>query len=318
MKSALQKGAKEAAATVNRTRNVTVEWRDGKVEKINEATTRRLTLQLYVDGRYSQVSSSDLRPEALDDLHRRLDHHDPGPRRGPLPLPPRPRPLRGPGRGGPPARGPGLPDRHPRAAPRGHAADGGGRAGGEGRRGHPLRLHQLRRHADGELPRRLQRLRGSAGRHGVLRVCRGQREGRGRPTARGLRLRRRSLPGRGPGGRGRGPRGGRAGDLPPRGEEAALGGDDAGRRQPRRGAADGGARGPADGRRAAAEALVPRGPPGPDHRQPVARRRRRPARPEEPSAPGSTTPRASPRGSGRSSTRASCAATTSTPTTGRS
>jgi PmbA protein len=65
MKAALEKGAKEAAATVSRTRNVAVEWRDGKVEKINEATTRRLTLQLYVDGRYSQVSSSDLRPEAL-------------------------------------------------------------------------------------------------------------------------------------------------------------------------------------------------------------------------------------------------------------
>ena len=66
MKSALAKGAKEAAATFNRSRNVSLEWRDGKVEKINEATTRGLTLQLYVDGRYSQVSSSDLRPEALD------------------------------------------------------------------------------------------------------------------------------------------------------------------------------------------------------------------------------------------------------------
>ena len=66
MKSALAKGAKESAATVSRTRNVSLEWRDGKVEKINEATTRRLTLQLYVDSRYSQVSSSDLRPEALD------------------------------------------------------------------------------------------------------------------------------------------------------------------------------------------------------------------------------------------------------------
>jgi PmbA protein len=65
MKDALGKGANEAAAVVDRTRNVTVDWRDGKVEKINEATTRRLTLQLYVDGRYSQVSSSDLRPEAL-------------------------------------------------------------------------------------------------------------------------------------------------------------------------------------------------------------------------------------------------------------
>jgi PmbA protein len=66
MKSALEKGAKEAAATVSRSRNVSLEWRDGKVEKINEATTRGLSLQLYVDGRYSQVSSSDLRPEALD------------------------------------------------------------------------------------------------------------------------------------------------------------------------------------------------------------------------------------------------------------
>ena len=66
MKSALAKGAKESAATVSRTRNVSLEWRDGKVEKIGEATTRRLTLQLYVDGRFSQVSSSDLRPEALD------------------------------------------------------------------------------------------------------------------------------------------------------------------------------------------------------------------------------------------------------------
>jgi PmbA protein len=65
MKSALAKGAREAAATVRRSRNVSLEWRDGKVEKINEATTRGLTLQLYVDGRYSQVSSSDLRPEAL-------------------------------------------------------------------------------------------------------------------------------------------------------------------------------------------------------------------------------------------------------------
>ena len=65
LKSALAKGAKEAAATVNRTRNVSLEWRDGRIEKVNEATTRGLTVQLYVDGRYSQVSSSDLRPEAL-------------------------------------------------------------------------------------------------------------------------------------------------------------------------------------------------------------------------------------------------------------
>jgi PmbA protein len=66
MKAALAKGAREAAATISRTREVSVEWRDGKVERINEATRRSLGLQLYVDGRYSAVSSSDLRPEALD------------------------------------------------------------------------------------------------------------------------------------------------------------------------------------------------------------------------------------------------------------
>ena len=66
MKTALAKGAREAAATVTRARNVSLEWRDGKVEKINEATTRGLSLQLYVDGRYSQASSSDLRTEALE------------------------------------------------------------------------------------------------------------------------------------------------------------------------------------------------------------------------------------------------------------
>jgi len=65
VKRALGKGAQEAAATINRRRNVSVDWRDGKIEKIEEATTRGLSLQLYVDGRYSQVSSSDLRPEAL-------------------------------------------------------------------------------------------------------------------------------------------------------------------------------------------------------------------------------------------------------------
>jgi PmbA protein len=58
-------GAREAAATINRSRDVSVEWRDGKVERVSEATRRSLALQLFVDGRYSQISSSDLRPEAL-------------------------------------------------------------------------------------------------------------------------------------------------------------------------------------------------------------------------------------------------------------
>jgi len=65
-KIALAKGAQEAGAAVRRVRDVTLDWRDGKVDRINEATRRGVQLQLYVDGRYSVASSSDLRPEALE------------------------------------------------------------------------------------------------------------------------------------------------------------------------------------------------------------------------------------------------------------
>lgn len=63
---AQRKGARDAAASAYRVRNVEVQWRDGKLEKVSEATTRGLGLELYVDGRYSSVSTSDLRPEALE------------------------------------------------------------------------------------------------------------------------------------------------------------------------------------------------------------------------------------------------------------
>jgi PmbA protein len=58
-------GAKETSARAYRVRDVSLDHRDGKVEKISEATTRGVSLQLYVDGRYSTASTSDLRPEAL-------------------------------------------------------------------------------------------------------------------------------------------------------------------------------------------------------------------------------------------------------------
>jgi PmbA protein len=63
---ALAKGASEAAAGSWQARHVEVAWRDGKIEKVSEATTRGLALDLYVEGRYVSVSTSDLRPEALD------------------------------------------------------------------------------------------------------------------------------------------------------------------------------------------------------------------------------------------------------------
>jgi PmbA protein len=60
------KGAQEVGASASVTRELEVTWRDGKLEKISEATKRGLNLQLYVDGRYSSVSTSDLRPEGVD------------------------------------------------------------------------------------------------------------------------------------------------------------------------------------------------------------------------------------------------------------
>lgn len=59
------KGAQDASASAARARDVDIEWRDGKLEKITESTTRGVSVALYVDGRYSAVSTSDLRPEAL-------------------------------------------------------------------------------------------------------------------------------------------------------------------------------------------------------------------------------------------------------------
>jgi len=63
---AIGHGAREAAAAASRARHVELAWRDGKLETVTEATTRGLGLDLYVDGRYSSLSTSDLRPEALD------------------------------------------------------------------------------------------------------------------------------------------------------------------------------------------------------------------------------------------------------------
>ena len=58
-------GAGQAAASAFEARDVSVTWRDGKLETIAEATTSGVGIELYVDGRYASVSTSDLRPDAL-------------------------------------------------------------------------------------------------------------------------------------------------------------------------------------------------------------------------------------------------------------
>jgi PmbA protein len=50
---------------LSRDRSVSYTYRDGKIEKVEESTSRGLGISLYVDGRYSSHSTTDLRPDRL-------------------------------------------------------------------------------------------------------------------------------------------------------------------------------------------------------------------------------------------------------------
>src|SRR5688572_12821582 len=58
-------GAKDVFATAYRSRAVDMERRDGKIEKVTEATSRGLSLEVWVDGRFSSSDTTDLRPDRL-------------------------------------------------------------------------------------------------------------------------------------------------------------------------------------------------------------------------------------------------------------
>jgi len=62
---AQQAGADEVFASTTRTRSVEFSVRDGTLEKVKDATSKSLSLRLYVDERYSRHSTTDLRPEQL-------------------------------------------------------------------------------------------------------------------------------------------------------------------------------------------------------------------------------------------------------------
>ena len=61
-------GAQDAWASLSRDRSVSHTYRDGKIEKVEESTSRGLGISLYVDGRYSTHSTTDLRPDRLQDF----------------------------------------------------------------------------------------------------------------------------------------------------------------------------------------------------------------------------------------------------------
>lgn len=63
---AQRKGAQGAWASANRSRGRSIELRNGEVEKVQENVSRSLSLQLWVDGRYTAHSTTDLTPARLD------------------------------------------------------------------------------------------------------------------------------------------------------------------------------------------------------------------------------------------------------------
>ena len=65
VKMALDAGADDCWVGANTQRNVRTEFRDGKLELVKDSTARSLAVALYVDGRYTSNSTTDLHPERL-------------------------------------------------------------------------------------------------------------------------------------------------------------------------------------------------------------------------------------------------------------
>jgi PmbA protein len=61
-------GAKECRAIIHKNRNVNIRYREQKPEIIRESTTQGLSLEIYVDGKYSTRNTPDLRKKSLGDF----------------------------------------------------------------------------------------------------------------------------------------------------------------------------------------------------------------------------------------------------------
>ena len=68
IKTTKSAGADNCRVNINSQRSVEISYREHKPENIKEATTKGLYIQLYVNGRYSSQSTSDMRKEALEDF----------------------------------------------------------------------------------------------------------------------------------------------------------------------------------------------------------------------------------------------------------
>lgn len=68
IKEAKAAGAGACRIRIDSERSVEIGYRDRKPETIKEAATKGLGLEIFVDGRYSSMSTSDLRKDALKDF----------------------------------------------------------------------------------------------------------------------------------------------------------------------------------------------------------------------------------------------------------
>lgn len=62
---ALAAGADDVWAVAQQSRDVEFSYRDGALEKVQDATSRNLSVQVYADGRYSSHQTTDLNPDRL-------------------------------------------------------------------------------------------------------------------------------------------------------------------------------------------------------------------------------------------------------------
>ncbi len=62
---AIVSGAGDAWATLSQSRDVEFEYRDGKLEKVKDATSQNIELRIYADGRYATHATTDLDGDRL-------------------------------------------------------------------------------------------------------------------------------------------------------------------------------------------------------------------------------------------------------------
>lgn len=62
---AIVAGADDVWAVATQNRDVEFNYRDGALEKVQDAISRNLSVQVYVNGRYSSHRTTDLHPDRL-------------------------------------------------------------------------------------------------------------------------------------------------------------------------------------------------------------------------------------------------------------